>query len=112
MDHPLKTNRLALISFISGLIALLSISLIFLLYRTVELGGTLLTLADGALIPLRNLSVVVALITGILGLMDIKKKAGAERGKTLAWVGIILSAGWILFGILVGTVFLVSAILQ
>ena len=112
MDHPVKTNRFALISFICGLVALLSIGLIFLLYRQVELAGTLLTLTDGVLIPLRNLSVIVALIMGIVALMDIKKKAGTEKGKILAWAGIVLGAGWILFGILVGMVFLVSAILQ
>jgi hypothetical protein len=46
------------------------------------------------------------LVTGVLGLLDIKKKDGAERGKGFAWVGIVVSGAWIIFGLLVGLFFL------
>ena len=112
MDRDYKANRLAIVSFASGLIALLSITLIFILYNLLEASGGLINITDGIIMPLRNLSVVVALITGILALRDIKKKDGAEKGKILAWVGIVIGAGWILFGLLVGIIFLLSDILR
>jgi len=112
MDQSVKTNHFALISFISGLIALISIGLIFFLYQAVEPAGSLIAITDGVLIPVRNLSVLVALVLGILALLDIKKKAGAEQGKILAWVGILLGAGWLLFGLIVGALFLLSKILS
>jgi hypothetical protein len=111
MDRGYKINRLAIVSFVSGLVALLSISLIFILYNVLEISGSIITITDGIIMPLRNLSVVVALLTGILALREIKKADRAEKGVILAWVGIVIGAGWILFGLLVGLMFLLSDIL-
>ncbi|MBA4375944.1 MAG: hypothetical protein C0401_07205 [Anaerolinea sp.] len=112
MESSIKTNRLAIVSFTSGLIALLSIGLLFVLYNSQETTGGLISITDGIIIPLRNLCVVVALVTGILALRQIKKKDGTEKGKILAWVGIVLGAGWILFGLMVGITFLLAEILH
>ena len=112
MDNSTKTNRLAIVSFASGLIAILSIGLIFILYNSQETAGIIISITDGLIMPLRNLCVVVALVTGILALRQIKKKGGTEKGKILAWIGIILSAGWIIFGLLVGMIFLLAKILH
>jgi len=88
MESSVKTNRLAIVSFASGLIALLSIGLIFILYNSQETAGGIISITDGIIMPLRNLSVAVAIVTGLLALRQIKKKDGIEKGKTLAWVGI------------------------
>jgi hypothetical protein len=112
MKDPIKTNRLAIISFASGLIALITISLVFAVYNSREITGTTISIIDGIIIPGRNLSVAAALITGILALRELKKKEGAEKGKIFAWIGLILGAGWILFGLLVGLMFLLGEILH
>lgn len=112
MNLTKRTNPLAIASFISGLIALLSAVLIFLFYNFMQPTDGLLFITDGILMPVRNISVVVALVTGVLGLWQIKKKGQAEKGKWLAWVGIILGAAWLLIGIFVGLAFLISMIAQ
>ena len=113
MGSSIKTNRLAIVSFVSGLIALISIVFIFVFYSSQETaGGIIISITDGIIMPLRNLCVAVALLTGILALREIKKKDGTEKGKILAWVGIVLGAGWILFGLLVGITFLLAEILH
>lgn len=112
MDKLNKTNRLAIISFICGLIALISIGIIFAAYNLTESTQGLLFITDGILMPIRNISVVVALVTGFLALRDIKKKGHSEKGKRLAWTGIILGAAWLLFGAFVGLAFLISRIMQ
>lgn len=112
MESSIKTNRLAIVSFASGLIAILSIGLIFVLYSSQETAGIIISIIDGIIMPLRNLCVVVALVTGILALRQIKKKDGTEKGKLLAWVGIVLGAGWIIFGLLVGITFLLAEMLH
>jgi len=63
-------------------------------------------------VSLRNFCALTALVTGILGLREIKQKEVTEKGKTLAWVGIVLGAGWILFGLLIGIIFLLAEILH
>ena len=112
MQSSVKTNRLAIFSFASGLIAMISIITIFVIYRTQETSGSVISITDGVIMPLRNLSVALALLTGILVLREIKKKEGTEKGKILAWFGIVLGAGWILFGLLVGITFLLAEILH
>ena len=111
MQSSVKTNRLAIVSFASGLIAIIGIIIIFVIYRTPETAGSIISITDGVIMPLRNLSVGVALLTGILALREIKKKEGTEKGKILAWFGIVLGAGWILFGLLVGLTFSLAEIL-
>ncbi len=117
MENSVKTNRLALISFVCGLIALLSLGLYYILFPMVfgNPAGTtntaLLSIMD-LTVPVRNVFSTVALITGILALVEIKKKEGSEKGKLLAWVGIVLGAAWFLIRIVVGLVFLLSEILN
>ena len=112
MNNPKKTNRLSIVSFISGLIALLSFGGIFALYNFMNPAGSILFVTDGLLMPLRNISVVVALAAGILALRDLHKKGHTEKGKMLAWVGIIMGAAWIIISVLVGLVFVLSRIMQ
>jgi hypothetical protein len=50
----------------------------------------------------------VAVVTGILALREIKKKGGTEKGKILAWIGILLGAGYLLFGLLIFIIFSAS----
>lgn len=118
MQSIVKTNRLALISFISGLIAIVSIGIYIVVFNWVSsLSGPeavnsvgYLAMAD-ILVPVRNLSAGVALITGILALREIKKKSGAEKGKVFAWIGIVLGVGWILFALMVGVIFSLGELL-
>jgi hypothetical protein len=106
MRSSVKTNRLALISFVSGVLAALIVALIFVVYNLLEPASAIINLTDAVLMPLRNVLLLAAMVTGVLGLLDIKKKDGAERGKGFAWVGIVVSAAWIIFGLLVGLFFL------
>ena len=112
MDPPGKINTIAVISFSCGMIALLSMGLIFAAYNLLELTEGLLFVTDGILIPIRNISMVAAIITGILAHYQIKKSGHVEKGKWLAWAGIVLGAVWLLFGICTGLVFLISALSQ
>ena len=117
MENSLKTNRLALISFISGLIALLSLGLYYALFAinnitpTGPFGPTLVSIMD-LTVPVRNLLSTVAMVTGILAIIEIKKKEGTEKGKSLAWGGILLGAAWFLFRLVVGLFFLLSELLN
>ena len=121
MAGYVNTNRLAIISFVSGLIALLSLGLYWALfsiaypsspgYSSESTNRAFLTIMDLS-VSLRNLCAFTALVTGILGLREIKKKGEIGKGKILAWVGIVLGAGWILFGLLVGITFLLAEILH
>ncbi len=117
MENTVKTNRLALISFICGLIALLSLGLYYVLFgkaygtATGNINTVLLSIMD-LTVPVRNVFSSAAVITGILALVEIKKKEGAEKGKLLAWVGILLGAVWFLVRIVVGLVFLLSEIVN
>lgn len=107
-----KPNPLSLVSFICGLVALISSILNFLLHNFIQVTDSILFITDGILIPMRNISGLGAIITGILALRNIKNKGHAEKGKWLAWTGIALGAAWLLFGIIVGLVFLISIIAQ
>ena len=112
MDQPKRTNFLAAISFASGLIVLISTVLVFAFYNFMQPTDGIIFITDGILIPVRNISGVVAIITGILAHLEIRKKGHTEKGKWLAWGGIILGAAWLLFGLCVGLVFLVSTLSQ
>ena len=112
MDKSKQTNLFSIISFACGLTALISTGIIFAAYNLVEPTEAILFFTDGILMPVRNISVVVALVTGILAHRDIKKKGHVEKGKWLAWGGIILGAAWLIFGVFVGLVFLISTIVQ
>ncbi|MCJ7733014.1 MAG: hypothetical protein MUP11_00570 [Anaerolineales bacterium] len=112
MESSNKTNRLAIVSFISGMIALICIVLVFVLYSSAETAGGIINITDGIIMPVRNLCVLVTLLTGILALKDIKKTGGTMKDKILSWFGIVVGAGWILFGLFVGITFLLAEILN
>ena len=117
MEKAVKTNCLAVISFASGLIVLLSLGFYWALYwigvspsavpMPEAVNRVWITLMDWS-VPVRNLSAAAALLTGILGLREIKKRGGAEKGKGLCWAGVVLGAGWMVFGLLVGLIFLLA----
>jgi len=114
MENPVKTNRLAIVSFASGLIGLISLGIILLPVLFLaspgdlpEFTGPVSILMDASR-SLSDLATILAFITGILALRDIKKKVGMEKGKTLAWVGIIVGAGWILFRVVVALIFILA----
>ncbi len=101
MLHTVRITRLAIVSCVSGLLALLCMAGIVVALSLAPASDDLVVaLVDGILIPVRNLSVLVALVTGVLALMEIRRKEGAEKGKTLAWLGIAIGIVWIVFGIL------------
>ena len=108
---------MAWVSFIFGLIALFSLGLYWALQSLVS--PTLsVDFANRVILPImdlstmiRNMCAVVALVTGIIALVQIKKEVSSEKGKLFAWIGIALGAGWMLFGLLVGVIFTVGEIL-
>ncbi|TFH36143.1 MAG: hypothetical protein E4G99_05630 [Anaerolineales bacterium] len=112
MESSKKTNHLAIVSFVSGIIALICIVFTFVLYNSAETARGIINITDGIIIPVRNLCVAVTLLTGILALKEIKKTSGTKKGKILSWFGIVVGAGWILFGLLVGITFLLAEILH
>ena len=112
MECSNKTNHLAIVSFVSGMIALICIVLIFVFYNSAETAEGIINITDGIIMPVRNLCVIVTLLTGILAVKDIKKTGGTKKGKIFSWFGIVVGAGWILFGLLVGITFLIAEILH
>ncbi len=112
IETTVKINRLALASLISGLIALLCIALSFLSYSSPGTTTGWLNLVDGIIIPLRNLCVAVALVTGVIALGDMRKNGGSRKDKIFAWTGLLLGAGWIIIAGLVGLAFLLGELLH
>ena len=116
MHNSAKNNRLALVSFICGLIALLSLGLYWLLQALAFLSSSevmgnrfILPIMDIS-VSVRNLCVITALVTGLIAINQIKKAGLKEKGWAFAWIGPVMGAGWILFGLLVGALFLFSEI--
>ena len=98
MEITVKTNRWAIVSFVSGLIAFLSIGALLLIGVTTSPGNfpapgspinSFLDVSRSA----GNLATIVSLVTGILALREIRKNGGMEKGKMVAWAGIILGGG-------------------
>jgi len=114
MEATVKTNRLAIVSFVSGLLGLLALSPILFLLLFPPAPGNLpepSSLINTFLAWSRsvgNLSTIVSLVTGILALREIKKKGGTEKGRLFAWVGIIIGGGWILFRVIVALIFILA----
>ena len=106
-----KTNRLAIVSFVSAVIALPSVVITILVLlnpgNLPEPESPINTVMDWSR-SVRDLFTIVALVTGILALREIKKKGGLEKGKTLAWIGIIIGAGWTLFRVVVALIFILA----
>jgi hypothetical protein len=114
IESPAKTNRLAIVSFVSGLmvIALNVFGLYWLSFpASIEAWNTIRPILDLS-VSVQYICAPVALFTGILALREIKKKDGTEKGKILSWMGIVLGAGYILFGALVFIMFSVAEILN
>lgn len=105
MQKASTSNRLALVSFISGITALIAIAVVFIFYTSSETQGGAISIIDGIVMPIRNLSVGLALITGIFALREIKKTGGTTKDRIFSWFGIVIGTGWILFGIFVGLLF-------
>ena len=103
MEISVKTNQLAIVSFVCGLIALVSFGAMYSAVfipstenvpeATTVLIVTLLYFPRALFVLFAELSLII----GILALNEIKMAAGMEKGKTFAWVSIILGAGVILF---------------
>lgn len=102
---------MALISFITGLVALLSLCLYWVLqiaifpHQTVEFANRVILPIMDASTTVRNFCAITALVTGIIALNQIKKTQPIERGRLFAWIGIVLGLSWILFGLAVGVIF-------
>lgn len=115
MSTPVTINRLALISFVSGLLVVLISAMIVAIgmwWVAPAVDSLVVTIIDGVLLPLRNLCVFAAVITGILALRAIKDKGGSERGTFLAWAGIALGVGWVVFFLLIGLTFFLGLLSQ
>lgn len=114
METTIKTNRLAIASFASGLLGLFALSpLLFLLIFPPSPGNLpeesspiniLLTFSRS----IGNLSTLVSLVTGILALREIRRKGGTEKGRLFAWIGILIGGGWILFRVLIALYFILG----
>lgn len=107
MQSSVKLNSLATVSLVSGLtvLALLSIGLYWLLFPSSPgYSDTIRTLLDLS-VTVQYICASLALLTGVLALWAIKKKAGTEKGKILAWVGILIGAGYVSYGLLVFIIF-------
>jgi hypothetical protein len=116
VHNSAKNNRLALVSFICGLIALLSLGLYWLLQALAfpssseVMGNRFILPIMDITVSVRNLCAITALVTGLIAINQIKKAGLKEKGRAFAWIGIVMGAGWILFGLLVGALFLFSEI--
>ncbi len=113
MNNSVKTNRLAIISFGIGVVVLLSLLLYWVLFTAAyppspgyvpESENRILSAIMDLSVSVRNLCAPGALITGVLALLEIKKRAGCERQNT-RWAGIVLAL-LIIFGIWRGNIFL------
>jgi len=81
MESSKKTHILAIISFVNGMIALICIVIIFAFYNSAKTTGGIRNILDGIIMPVRNFSVIVTLLTGGLAVKDIKKTGGTKKGK-------------------------------
>lgn len=120
MENKLKVNSLAIISFISGTIVLFSLGLYYALSQTLLRNIDLFSLEILNRVPLvlmelsvpfRNFFAPLAVLTGVFGLREIKKNPQIQKGKPLAWIGMLFGGGWIVLGVLVSVMFLVAKIL-
>ncbi|MBO9325822.1 MAG: DUF4190 domain-containing protein [Roseiflexus sp.] len=98
MSSPAKTNALAIVSFSSGLLALISTALLLWLFHLQPVPNDMtIIITDSLLIPLRNLGMIAAVATGVLALRQIKQGVGNRKGKILAWIGSVIGIAWFLF---------------
>lgn len=113
MELTLRTNRLAIVSLVTGLIGLVTLGITS--YPVLFPGSpgsfpdstSLMGIMDVSR-SLRDLCTILSLLTGILALREIRKKGGTEKGKGFAWVGVIIGAGWILVRVVVAIFFILA----
>jgi ABC-type sulfate transport system permease subunit len=121
MEHDKTTNRLALTSLLSGLVVPITLA-IYWAWLALAFPASpaqpsalaqpgMITIMD-LTVTLRNLCAPVAILTGVLTLRRLRRGEDTRREKVMAWVGIVLGVGWILFGLLVGLLFLVGEALH
>jgi uncharacterized protein with PQ loop repeat len=91
MEKSVKTNRLAIASFVCGLLVI-SFWVLYPIFQSVIYNLELYY----TVVPLGALTIVGPL-AGAFALIQIKKKKGTEKGIRLAWLGIVLPLGWPIF---------------
>ena len=117
MENKLKVNSLAIVSFFSGIIVLFTLGLYYALSQTLYMNLELFSseilnrvplILMELSVPFRNIFAALAVLTGVFGLRELKKNPETQRGKSLAWIGILLGGGWIILGLLVGSIFFLA----
>lgn len=118
METTIRTNRLAIVSFATGLIAfLITIGAVFTVMSLLNAPlGTDPGLAAGPetglfaswIGGLAGFASVSAMATGVIALLGIRKSAGREKGRWLAWSGIGLGASWFLFRLAIALFFILA----
>jgi len=120
MENKLKTNPLSVVSFISGIFVIASLGLFYSLSHfllmnddvlSFEIFNRFLHVLLAFSVPVRNIFAPLAVLTGFFGLREIKRNEIAQKGTTLAWIGILLGGGWVILGIVVSIVFLLAKML-
>ena len=121
MENKLKVNSLAIVSFISGIIVLFSLGLYYALSQiflrnldlfSLEILNRVPLVLMELSVPFRNIFAPLAVVTGVFGLREIKKNPQTQKGKSLAWIGMLFGGGWIILGILVSITYLLAKVLQ
>jgi len=79
MEQPAKTNKLAMISFACGLL----LAGLWIFQPVFALPHASYSIATEALI-------IASPLTGLLALIQLSRKKGAERGHLFAWFGILI----------------------
>jgi uncharacterized protein (DUF983 family) len=74
MEKPAKTNKLAIVSFVCGLL----------------LVGLWLLQAVWSFPSANVVLAVTGLLTGLIALIQLRQKKGAEQGLVFAWLAILL----------------------
>lgn len=79
MEQPAKTNKLAIISFACGFL----LAGLWILQPVFALPNVPYSVVTEALI-------VASPLTGLVALIQLRRKKGAERGHVFAWFGILI----------------------
>lgn len=118
METTVRTNRLAMVSFAAGLIVfLIMIGAVFRVLSLLNVppgtdpdqaagsGTGLFASWSGRLAGLVSAGAIAA---GVIALSGIRKSAGLEKGRLIAWSGIALGASWLLFRLLIALFFITA----
>ena len=107
MESTVKINRIATVSFVSGLtlIALLCFGLYWLLFPFSP-GYSKAHSHSPRIFCHSSISLcVIGVIDRRSCAQGHQEKGGTEKGKIFAWVGILTGAGYVAFGLLVFIIF-------